>query len=116
MDLGIKGKSAIICASSRGLGKACAYSLAINGVNIILNGRDEDVLEKTKVEIATVASDIKISAIVLNYNRPHNLDILIPELLKIKQIDEIIISHGSQKTEKLFVHKKIINETQIINK
>ena len=46
MDLGIKGKSAIICASSRGLGKACAYSLAINGVNITLNGRDENILEK----------------------------------------------------------------------
>ena len=51
MDLGIQGKSAIICASSRGLGKACAYSLAINGVNIILNGRNEEVLEKTKAEI-----------------------------------------------------------------
>ena len=45
MDLGIQGKSAIICASSRGLGKACAYSLAINGVNITLNGRNEKVLE-----------------------------------------------------------------------
>ena len=43
MDLGIKGKSAIICASSRGLGKACAYSLAINGVNVTLNGRDESL-------------------------------------------------------------------------
>ena len=50
MDLGIQGKSAIICASSRGLGKACAYSLAINGVNITLNGRDESILENTKKE------------------------------------------------------------------
>jgi len=41
MDLGIKGKNAIVCASSRGLGKACASSLAINGVNVVLNGRDE---------------------------------------------------------------------------
>ena len=37
MDLGIKGKNAIICASSRGLGKACASSLALNGVNVVLN-------------------------------------------------------------------------------
>jgi 3-oxoacyl-[acyl-carrier protein] reductase len=63
MDLGIKGKSAIICASSRGLGKACAYSLAINGVNITLNGRDENILEKTRAEIALVAPGIKINAI-----------------------------------------------------
>jgi len=63
MDLGIKGKSAIICASSRGLGKACAYSLAINGVNITLNGRDENILEKTQAEISKVAPNIKINAI-----------------------------------------------------
>ena len=36
MDLGIKGKNAIVCASSRGLGKACALSLALNGVNVVL--------------------------------------------------------------------------------
>lgn len=63
MDLGIKGKSAIICASSRGLGKACAYSLAINGVNITLNGRDENILKKTQAEISKVAPNIKINAI-----------------------------------------------------
>jgi 3-oxoacyl-[acyl-carrier protein] reductase len=40
MDLGIKGKTAIVCASSRGLGKACANALAEAGVNLVLNGRD----------------------------------------------------------------------------
>jgi 3-oxoacyl-[acyl-carrier protein] reductase len=63
MDLGIKGKSAIVCASSRGLGKACAYSLAINGVNITLNGRDINILEKTKAEISIAAPDVNINAI-----------------------------------------------------
>ena len=63
MDLGIKGKSAIICASSRGLGKACAYSLAINGVNVTLNGRDESILENTKKEISELAPNIKINAV-----------------------------------------------------
>ena len=38
MDLGISGKKAIICASSRGLGKACAESLALEGVKIFING------------------------------------------------------------------------------
>ena len=63
MDLGIKGKSAIVCASSRGLGKACAYSLAINGVNITLNGRDINILENTKAEISMAAPDVNINAI-----------------------------------------------------
>ncbi len=54
MDLGLKGKSAIICASSRGLGKACATSLAREGVNVTINGRDADALEQTRQEIATL--------------------------------------------------------------
>ena len=63
MDLGIKGKNAIICASSRGLGKACALSLALNGVNVILNGRDEKVLTNTKNEISELAPDVKVEAV-----------------------------------------------------
>ena len=52
MDLGIKGKTAIVCASSRGLGKACANALAEAGVNLVLNGRDERVLEQTANELS----------------------------------------------------------------
>lgn len=51
MDLGIKGKTAIVCASSRGLGKGCAIALAENGCDLIVNGRDADVLKKTAAEI-----------------------------------------------------------------
>ncbi len=52
MDLGIAGRTAIICASSRGLGKACAHALAQAGVNIVINGRNEETLEATAKEIA----------------------------------------------------------------
>ena len=47
MDLGISGLTAIICASSRGLGRGCAESLARNGVNVVINGRDSDALDET---------------------------------------------------------------------
>jgi 3-oxoacyl-[acyl-carrier protein] reductase len=50
MDLRIKNKKAIICASSRGLGKACAESLAKEGVEIYINGVQEDNLKKTEKE------------------------------------------------------------------
>jgi 3-oxoacyl-[acyl-carrier protein] reductase len=39
MDLGLAGKKAIICASSEGLGKACAMSLSQEGVHVFINGR-----------------------------------------------------------------------------
>jgi 3-oxoacyl-[acyl-carrier protein] reductase len=52
MDLGIAGKKAIICASSRGLGKGCALALAEAGCEMVINGRDEAVLDQTAMEIA----------------------------------------------------------------
>ena len=51
MDLGLEGKTAIVCASSRGLGKGCAMALASEGVNLVINGRNQDVLNETSNEI-----------------------------------------------------------------
>ena len=50
MDFGLIDKKAIIPASSRGLGKACAWSLAKEGVKIFLNGVNEKSLEQTVKE------------------------------------------------------------------
>lgn len=52
MDLGINGRKAIVCASSKGLGKGCALALAEAGVDLVINGRTEDVLARTAEEIA----------------------------------------------------------------
>jgi len=51
MDLGIGGKKAIVCASSRGLGKGCAIALAEANVQVTINGRDVNALEKAAAEI-----------------------------------------------------------------
>jgi 3-oxoacyl-[acyl-carrier protein] reductase len=66
MDLGIEGKKAIVCASSRGLGRACALALAEAGTSLVINGRDPEKLEqtaadirkRTAVEVTPVAADI----------------------------------------------------------
>ena len=52
MDLGIAGRNAIVCASSRGLGRACAVELARAGARVLINGRDAERLEKAREEIA----------------------------------------------------------------
>ena len=64
MDLGITGKTALICASSRGLGRGCAMALAKEGARVIINGRDADRLIQTAAEIraATGAEVIAIAA------------------------------------------------------
>ena len=47
MDFGIKQKKALICASSKGLGRACAMALANEGVDVWINGRDPESLQQT---------------------------------------------------------------------
>ena len=49
MDLGLKGRKAIVCASSKGLGRACALALAKEGVDLVINGRNADALNATAV-------------------------------------------------------------------
>jgi 3-oxoacyl-[acyl-carrier protein] reductase len=51
MDLGIRGRTAIVCASSQGLGKGCAHALAEAGVALVINGRNQALLEQTAEEI-----------------------------------------------------------------
>ncbi|ARO15580.1 3-oxoacyl-[acyl-carrier protein] reductase [Ketogulonicigenium robustum] len=66
MDLGIRGKRALIGASSKGLGRGCAEALAAAGVDLVLNARGIEALEDTAeviraaygVNVTTVAADI----------------------------------------------------------
>ncbi len=51
MDLGIRGRTAIVCASSQGLGRACALALAEAGVSLVINGRNRTLLDRTATEI-----------------------------------------------------------------
>src|SRR5213083_803498 len=62
MDLGIRGRNAIVCASSRGLGKACALALALEGVNLTMMARTKDVLEAAANEIREAAG-VRVTAV-----------------------------------------------------
>src|SRR3954453_19047855 len=69
MNLGIEGRSAIVCGSSQGLGFACAAALAAEGVHVVLNGRDQKKLDSaadqirsdSRVPVTAVAADIATS-------------------------------------------------------
>lgn len=60
MDLGISGKKALVCASSEGLGKACAVSLSREGVHVYINGRTLETLEATADEIRAEGGEVTI--------------------------------------------------------
>jgi 3-oxoacyl-[acyl-carrier protein] reductase len=60
MDLGLKGRKAIVCASSRGLGRGCAIALAQEGCDLVINGRNEEGTNATADELRSVGVDVKI--------------------------------------------------------
>jgi len=69
MDLGLSGRKAIVCASSRGLGRACALALAAEGCEVVVNGRDPAALAATLEDIRSaggraiaVAADVGTEA------------------------------------------------------
>ena len=62
MDLGIAGRRAIVCASSKGLGRGCAEALAREGVHVVVNGRHKDEVEATAAAIRAYAKG-SISAV-----------------------------------------------------
>jgi 3-oxoacyl-[acyl-carrier protein] reductase len=70
MDLGIRGRTALVCAASKGLGKGCAAALAREGVNLVVVARGREALEATAAElrahpgvtVTAVAADITTDA------------------------------------------------------
>jgi 3-oxoacyl-[acyl-carrier protein] reductase len=69
MDLGIAGRKAIVCASSRGLGRACAFRLAEAGCEVVVNGRDQARTEGTAAEIAK-ATGAKVIPVAADVSTP----------------------------------------------
>ncbi|HSR82529.1 MAG TPA: SDR family oxidoreductase [Hyphomicrobiaceae bacterium] len=58
MDLGIKGKKAIVCAASKGLGKGCAQALAREGVDVTICARGAETLTATARELAATGANV----------------------------------------------------------
>lgn len=69
MDLGIRGKKAIVCASSKGLGRGCAMALAEAGCDLIVNGRNAALLAKTAAEIREKFG-VKVTEVAGDVSKP----------------------------------------------
>ena len=74
MNLNLKNKNAIVCASSQGLGKAAALDLAEEGVNLAICSRDQDKINKVKEEIhQKTKSEIKVIALKVDLDSPDEI-------------------------------------------
>ncbi len=90
MNLGIAGRKAIVCASSRGLGKATARALAEAGCEVVINGRDKGKLEATAAEIAAHAG-VKVIPVAADLATPEGQQAL---LAACPQPDILINNNG----------------------
>jgi 3-oxoacyl-[acyl-carrier protein] reductase len=90
MDLGIAGRTAVVCASSRGLGKACAVELAKAGCTLVVNGRDKAALEETAREITT-GTGAKVIAVVADVGTEEGQAKI---LGAVPQIDILVNNNG----------------------
>ncbi|MFC3058255.1 SDR family oxidoreductase [Paenirhodobacter populi] len=90
MDLGISGKKAIVCAGSKGLGRGCAGKLAEAGVEIILNARGAEALEKAAAEIAA-ATGVKVTPVAADITTPEGREKV---LAAAGQVDILVNNAG----------------------
>ena len=76
MDMGISGKKALVCASSRGLGRGCAEALAGEGVHLVVNGRNVDVLAATAAAIRSTYG-VSVTEVACDVTTPEGQEMLL---------------------------------------
>ena len=94
MDLGLKGKVAVICASSKGLGRAVAHELAAEGASIVMCARGEKALNKARDEIAR-ATKAKTLAVVADVSTLDGLDRIAAQAIeRFGRVDILVNNAG----------------------
>lgn len=97
MDLGIEGRTALVCASSRGLGRACAEALAAEGVDVILSGRKAEALHGAVAAINARGRG-KASGVVCDVTSAEGRK----ALLDLCPAPDILINNSAGPSPKLF--------------
>ena len=94
MDLGIKGKNALVAASSKGLGRAVAEELAAEGVNLVMCSRSGDALETASQQIRE-DSGVNVLAVPTDLTDANAVEHLLDRTQKeIGQIDILVTNTG----------------------
>ncbi len=93
MDLGINGKVALVAASSKGIGKAIAFALADEGVDLSIFSRSEDEIERTASEIRT-RFDVHVLASAADVTNTEQIDRVIEETVKTLGGIDILINNA----------------------
>ncbi|PZN47040.1 MAG: 3-oxoacyl-ACP reductase [Proteobacteria bacterium] len=90
MDLGIRGRKAVVCASSKGLGRGCAAALAEAGCDLVVNGRNADALARTADELRS-RWGVKVIEVVGDVSQPKVQEAL---LGAFPEVDILVNNNG----------------------
>ena len=118
MELSLKGKNAIVCASSQGLGKAAAIDLAKEGVNLVICSRDQEKINDVKKEIEDLAK-IEVLALKADLNSEDDIKNLFMEAKNAFQSIDILINNNGGPPPSTFEQlndedwKKAFNATML---
>lgn len=93
MDLNLKGKRALVCGSSQGIGKASAIELALMGADVCLLSRNEEALKKVKQELPNQEGQ-KHEILIADFSNPEQLGKVLNDYLKDKHVDILINNTG----------------------
>jgi len=107
MELNLKGKTAIVCGSTAGIGKAIAHGMSAEGVNLILVARDEDKLKNTINELP-VSEGQKHTYLVADFNDPAGLHEILSGSLKDRRVHILVNNTGGPKAGP--AHKALTEE------
>ena len=96
MNLNLKNKNAIVCASSQGLGKAAAIDLAKEGVNLAICSRDQEKIDKAKEEILQKTEhSIKVLALKADLDSLEDIQIFMQEVEhSLGEVDILVNNTG----------------------
>jgi len=103
MDLGLTGKVALVTASSRGLGRACAEALAREGARVVINGRRPDDLARAAQEIrASIGgSKVEVHTVGADVTEPDDVARLVKAAItRFGQLDILVTNAGGPKPAK----------------
>jgi 3-oxoacyl-[acyl-carrier protein] reductase len=95
MDLGIKGRWALVCAASKGLGKGCAKALVQEGVNVVITARGVEALEATAAELRVLAAPgVQVVAVAGDITTPAGRAAALAAFPPSAQVDILVNNAG----------------------
>lgn len=115
MDLGLKGKAALVCGSSQGLGRAIAEALAAEGCDVVLNSRSADKLAVTRDEITT-ATGANVEAVPADLTDANAIDDLVNAArAAFGKIDILVTNTGGPPSGPFEAHSDEVWKAAITN-